>query len=83
MPYKDLDRQRLYNREWHTRVARVGGGVKEVLFHDQMHRLYRLVRGRVAREISPSHPSYWPAVRAAFREQVALIRLEPPEVEAA
>lgn len=42
---------------------------EEAIFHSHMHRMYRLVRGSVAREVSPLDPRFPELVRQAFREQ--------------
>lgn len=42
---------------------------EEAIFHSQMHRMYRLVRGAVARDVSPLDSRFPELVRQAFYEQ--------------
>lgn len=44
-------------------------------FHDQMHRLYRAVRGRVALRVSPLSPAFAATVRDEFRVQCGVVGL--------
>jgi hypothetical protein len=51
----------------------------EAEYRMMMHRVYRAMRGLVARDLSPFHPTFPDELHQRFKEKVGYLKLRQPK----